>query len=103
MLYRQATTACLTAIVLMQAVNVYLCRSDRAAITGRPLFANRLITAGVALEIALILAIDYTAPGHALFGTAPLGYQAWLVVLPFAAVMLALDEAWKARRRMRPE
>ena len=27
-LYRQATTACLTAIVLMQVVNVHLCRSS---------------------------------------------------------------------------
>jgi magnesium-transporting ATPase (P-type) len=100
-LYRQTTTACLTAIVLMQAMNVYLCRSDRRAVVSGPLFKNPLLTAGVAAELALILAIDYTPLGQALFGTAPIGYQAWLVVLPFAAGMLLLDEVGKALRRRR--
>ena len=100
-LYRQTTTACLTAIVLMQAMNVYLCRSDRRAVVSGPLFKNPLLTAGVAAELGLILAIDYTPLGQALFGTAPIGYQAWLVVLPFAAGMLLLDEVGKALRRRR--
>jgi len=96
MLYRQATTACLTAIVVMQVMNVYLCRSRRASVVSRPLLSNPLIVAGVAAEVALILAIDYTPLGHALFGTAPIGYEAWLVVVPFAVAMLALDETRKA-------
>ena len=100
-LYRQATTACLTAIVLMQVVNVHLCRSRRASIASRPLLDNFLITLGIVAEVALILAIDYTAPGNAMFGTAPIGYEAWLVVLPFAVTMLALDEARKALVRWR--
>ncbi len=101
LLYRQATTACLTAIVLMQVVNVHLCRSRRTSIVSRPLFGNPLITAGIAAEVGLILAIDYTAVGNAVFGTAPIGYEAWLVVLPFAVAMLALDEARKAFVRWR--
>jgi magnesium-transporting ATPase (P-type) len=102
-LYRQATTACLTAIVCMQVVNVHLCRSRRSSVVSRRFFDNSLITLGVVAELALILSIDYTAPGHAMFGTAPLGYQAWLVILPFATAMLALEEARKAfvRRRER--
>ena len=99
--YRQATTACLTAIVLMQVVNVHLCRSRRTSIVSRPLFGNALITAGIVAEVGLILAIDYTASGNAVFGTAAIGYEAWLVVLPFAAAMLALDEAQKAFVRWR--
>jgi magnesium-transporting ATPase (P-type) len=95
-LYRQATTACLTAIVLMQVVNVHLCRSDRRSIFARPLFDNRLITAGIAAELALIVAIDYTAPGHGVFGTAALGYRAWLVMLPFMALMMLVEEGRKA-------
>jgi magnesium-transporting ATPase (P-type) len=35
-LYREATTACLTAIVLMQVVNVHLCRSRRKSIFTGP-------------------------------------------------------------------
>jgi magnesium-transporting ATPase (P-type) len=103
-LYRQATTACLTAIVMMQVVNVYLCRSRRTSILSGPLFDNPLITAGIVAELALILVIDYAAAGNALFGTAPIGYEAWLAVLPFAAAMLILEEARKAvvRWRERP-
>jgi len=49
----------------------------------------------------LILAIDYSAFGNAVFGTAPIGHEAWLVVLPFAVAMLALDEVQKAFVRWR--
>ena len=102
-LYRQATTACLTAIVCMQVANVHLCRGRRTSIVSRRFFGNPLITLGIVAEIALILSIDYTAPGHAMFGTAALGSEPWLVILPFAAGMLALEEARKAfvRRRER--
>jgi calcium-translocating P-type ATPase len=100
-LYQQATTACLTAIVLMQVVNVYLCRSRHASVVSRPLFDNSLMTLGIVAEVALILAIDYTGPGNAMFGTAPIGYHAWLVVLPFAVAMLLLEEARKALVRWR--
>ena len=99
--YRQATTACLTAIVLMQVVNVHLCRTRRSSIFSLPLFSNRLITAGIAAEIAIILLIDYTAVGNALFGTAPIGWTAWLFAVPFGIAMLMLDEARKAVIRSR--
>ena len=72
LLYRQATTACLTAIVLMQVMNVHLCRTRRAPIRSRRFFGNRLITAGIVTELVLILLIDYTSAGNAIFGTAPL-------------------------------
>ena len=101
MRYRQATTACLTAIVLMQVVNVHLCRSRRTSIVSRPFFGNTLITSGIIVEVGLILAIDYTASGNAVFGTAAIGYEAWLVVLPFAVAMLAVEEAQKAYVRWR--
>jgi hypothetical protein len=44
----------------------------------------------------VILAIDYTTPGNALFGTAPIGVRVWLFVLPFGAAMLLLEEGRKA-------
>jgi sodium/potassium-transporting ATPase subunit alpha len=97
--YRQATTACLTAIVLMQVVNVQLCRSRRTSIFAQPLFGNPLITLGIAAEMAIILVIDYTPAGQALFGTASIGWSAWAIVLPFALGTLMLDEARKAIMR----
>jgi calcium-translocating P-type ATPase len=99
--YRQATTACLTAIVLMQVVNVHLCRSRRRSVLSRPVFENRVIWAGIVSEVALILLIDYTSPGNAIFGTIPIGPGTWAFVLPFALTMLLLEEMRKAIVRRR--
>ena len=99
MIYRQATTACLTAIVLMQVVNVHVCRTRKASLFSLPLFANPLITAGIGAELVIILLVDYTPVGHRLFGTAPLGWRAWLIVLPCAMTMLILEEVRKAFMR----
>ena len=98
--YLQATTACLSAIVVMQIVNVYLCRSARESVFASSLGSNRLILAGIGAELLLILAIDYTHWGNQVFGTAPIGLDVWLFVIPFAAGMLILEEVRKyvARR-----
>jgi calcium-translocating P-type ATPase len=94
-LYRQATTACLSAIIVMQVVNVFLCRSAHESVRARGLLGNRLILLGLLVEIALILLIDYSAVGNRLFGTAPITLDVWLFVVPFAAAMLLLEEARK--------
>jgi magnesium-transporting ATPase (P-type) len=103
-LYREATTACLSAIVVTQIVNVFLCRSDRESAWRTGLGRNPLLLFGVCLEIALILAIDYTWPGHWVFATAPLGAEVWLFIVPFAGAMLFLEEVRKlaVRRGRRP-
>ena len=94
-LYLQATTACLSAIVVMQIANVFLCRSDRRSTFASGLFSNKLIVAGIAAEITLIALIDYTPWGNALIGTAPIPPAVWLFILPFALGMLALEELRK--------
>jgi sodium/potassium-transporting ATPase subunit alpha len=74
---------------------VYLCRSDRGSALGKPWLDNRLILAGLAVELALILAIDYTTIGNGIFGTAPIPAAVWLLIAPFAAAMLVLEEGRK--------
>ncbi len=101
-LYLQATTACLSAIVVMQIANVFLCRSERRSAFAFGLFSNKLILAGIAAEIALIAFIDYTPWGNRLFGTAPILLAVWLFILPFALGMLALEELRKWLVRARP-
>jgi magnesium-transporting ATPase (P-type) len=101
-LYLQATTATLSAIIVMQIVNVFICRSSRDSVFSQKLFGNPLIVVGVVLEIALILLIDYTPWGNALFGTLPIGVEVWLYVIPFAIAMLMLEEARKWWVRHRP-
>jgi magnesium-transporting ATPase (P-type) len=94
-LYLQATTACLSAIIVMQVVNVFACRGDRTSAFLFGLFSNPLILVGIAAEIALILLIDYTPWGNLLFGTAAIPLDVWLFVIPFALGMLALEEGRK--------
>jgi calcium-translocating P-type ATPase len=100
-LYRQATTACLAAIVVTQVANLFLCRSAREPAVASGLRSNPLILLGIATELALIAFIVYTPWGNTLFGTAPLDAAVWLFALPFAAAMFAAEESrkWLARRR----
>jgi magnesium-transporting ATPase (P-type) len=98
--YRAATTACLTAIVLMQVVNVHLCRTRRRSIVSERLFGNRVITTGIAIELIAILLIAYTPTGNAVFATAPIPLAVWGLALPFAASMLLLEEGRKAIVRL---
>ena len=71
-LYLQATTACLSAIIAMQVVNVFLCRHPVVSAFSRGHRRNRLIWYGIIFELVLLVLIDYTPWGNALFGTAPL-------------------------------
>jgi len=90
----QATTASLAAIIVMQSINVFLCRSDIRSVFSMPLLNNRLIVWGVALEFVLLVFFVYTPLGNALLQTAPLPGNFWWV-LPFAGGMLLLEEGRK--------
>jgi magnesium-transporting ATPase (P-type) len=95
-LYLQATTACLTAIIAMQVVNVLLCRHPTMSLFARGHRRNRLIWYGIGFELLLVLLINYTPWGNALFGTAPFGIEVWLFIIPFGIGMLLLEEGRKA-------
>jgi sodium/potassium-transporting ATPase subunit alpha len=100
--YLQATTACLSAIIVMQIVNVFLCRSPTRSVFSTGLRGNTLIIIGVISEITILVLIAYTPWGNSLLGTAPVGEKVWGVIIPFAAGMFLLEELrkWLARRRL---
>lgn len=100
-IYLQATTACLLGIVLAQVANLFVCRHPRLPAWHFPLFGNRLLLAGVVTELLLLLAIVYTPPGNALFGTAPLPADIWLLGGMLALGLAASEEIRKfiARRQ----
>jgi len=93
--YLQATTACLATIIVMQVVNVFLCRHPRRSAFTFALWSNRLLWLGIAVEVALIMGIVYTPIGHKIFGTAPLPAHVWLLAAAFAIAMLAMEELRK--------
>ena len=95
-LYLQATTACLTTIVMMQVMNVFLCRHPLKSSLSFGLFSNPLIWLGIAAELLMMLFIIYTPAGNWLFGTAPVGADVWLIALALAGLMGGLEEIRKA-------
>jgi calcium-translocating P-type ATPase len=99
-LYLEATTACLSSIIVMQVANVFICRSPSESTFTRGMFSNRFLAAGIAVELTLIALVDYTPLGNAVFGTVPIPGAVWLFTLPFACGMLVLEEVrkWMVRR-----
>ncbi|MGE5048481.1 MAG: cation-translocating P-type ATPase [Deltaproteobacteria bacterium] len=100
-LYLRATAACLATVVVMQVANVFVCRDEREPVTARGPFENPLLLAGIAVELALLAVVVYTAPGQAIFGTAPLLARDWLLTVPCALALLALEELRKKLVRAR--
>lgn len=94
-IYLQATTACMSAIVLAQMVNVFVCRHPQLPFWRFGLRENPLLLLGLAVEAGVLLAIVYTAPGNQLFGTAPLPLDIWLTILPFALLLGVIEEIRK--------
>jgi sodium/potassium-transporting ATPase subunit alpha len=95
-LYLRATTGCLAAIVLAQMINVFVCRDPLLPAWRFAPLGNRLLLAGLAVELSLLLAIVYTPWGNRLFGTAALPTDVWLYALPFALAMGLAEELRKA-------
>jgi len=94
-LYRQATTACLTAIIVTQIANVFACRSSRESVFSLGFFTNRLIFAGIAFEILLQLLIVYNPFGNEIFATRPISFSTWATLIPFALLLFFSEELRK--------
>jgi len=57
---------------------------------------------GIAPELILDALIIYTPLGNSLFGCSPIGANVWLLLIPFALLLLVADELRKyvVRRSM---
>ncbi len=95
LLYMQATTACLTAIIVTQVANVFACRSFREPVLKIGFFSNKLIFIGIAFEILLQIFIVYHPWGNMIFATAPISFNIWLILIPFAIFLFIAEEIRK--------
>jgi sodium/potassium-transporting ATPase subunit alpha len=98
-LYMQATTACLTAIVVTQIANVFACRSARESVFRLGLFSNPLIFVGITVELIFQAFIVYHPIGNRIFATAPLPLTIWVILIPFALFLFAAEELRKSISR----
>ena len=99
-LYMQATTACLTAIIVTQVANVFACRSFNESVFKLGFFSNRLIFIGIAFELALQLFIVYHPWGNRVFSTYPIPAYVWFVLIHFAIILFAAEEIRKFTARI---
>lgn len=93
--YLQATSACLATIVVMQVINVFLCRHPRRSLLACGFGGNGYLWLGIVAELAVIVVILYTPSGNWLFGTAAIGGTTWLLAIACAALMCVLEELRK--------
>jgi sodium/potassium-transporting ATPase subunit alpha len=100
LLYKTAITSFFAAVVICQVANVLICRTRRQSILSAGIFANKLIWAGIAVELALLAAISHLPFLQPFFGTAPIGWFELSLGLPFAIAILLGDEfrRWLIRR-----
>jgi calcium-translocating P-type ATPase len=99
-LYERATTMTLAGIVAAQIGNVFACRTERESVFRVGLFRNRLVLAGIVVEVVLLVGLILVPPLRDLFGLAPLTPREWAPLLAFPAIVLGLEEGrkWLARR-----
>ena len=63
------------------------------------MFSNRLLPAGIALELVFAAALISLPPWQPIFGTAALGPAEIAFLLPFPLIVWAADEAYRWRSR----
>jgi magnesium-transporting ATPase (P-type) len=97
--YREALTMTQAGIVVSQFFNSFAVRTDAQSVFAVGVFSNRpLVFAGL-FGIGIMCAISYLPALQAVFNTAPLSLADWLLLVLFGAVLLAAEEARKARLR----
>jgi sodium/potassium-transporting ATPase subunit alpha len=95
LLYMQATTACLTAIIVTQVANVFACRSFSESVFSTGFFSNKLIFIGIAFELMLQLFIVYHPWGNKIFSTYPIPANIWFILIHFAIILFIAEEMRK--------
>jgi sodium/potassium-transporting ATPase subunit alpha len=94
-IYLQATTACLTAIIVTQIANVFACRSFKESVFRLGIFTNKLIFGGILFEILLQVFIVYHPFGNKIFSTYPISLNTWSILIPFAFFLFFAEEMRK--------
>lgn len=94
-IYRQATTMTLAAIVACQVGNLFACRSDWSSVFRQSWSNNSLLWLGITVEcVALLAFIDFPL-FRKVFGTASLANWHWLFLLACPPTLIGTEELRK--------
>ena len=89
----------IAAIVACQVGTAFAARTQHAPLRQIGLTSNRLLLAGITLELVFAAAVVYRPPLQALFGTAALSAWVLATLLPMPVFVWGVDEVYRARRR----
>jgi magnesium-transporting ATPase (P-type) len=93
--YREATTMALTAIVFSQVGAVLNARTVKQSVFSVGLFKNRKVLIGIVFEICLMAFMIYVPFMQDIFNTAPLSLWEWIFLFLIPIPTVALDEIRK--------
>ena len=90
LVYRQATTMALAAIVFCQIGAVLCCRTEKQSVFKVGLLSNKRILKGIVFEILVISLIIYIPLLQGIFQTAAIGIKEWafLIITPIPIVII---------------
>lgn len=91
-LYMQAITAFFAAVIVCQIANVFTSRTRRQSIFTTGLFSNRMVLLGIASELLILAFIVYNPLVNLIFNTAAISMKYVLIAVPFALLLLGVDE-----------
>lgn len=94
--YLLATTVFFAGVVMAQVGNAFACRTEKERIRQLGLLSNRFLLAGIAVEIAVALALIYAQPLAAVFGHVPLPPFVWPGLILYAPILFMLE--WVRKR-----
>jgi len=100
MVYREATTLTVAAIVFAQIGMVLNCRTVSESVFKVGLFVNKQVIKGIIVEIILVIALMYIPFLQNIFHTSPISIEGWLFLLAIPIPVVLIDEVrkWFIRR-----
>jgi Ca2+-transporting ATPase len=96
-----AQTIAFTTLVCSELLRAYTSRSEYYSIFKVGVFTNKWMVYATAASFLLMLAVLYVPAFQPFFGTVPLGFSDWLIMLPFMFVAPIVAEITKAYLRAR--
>jgi len=94
-LYMQAITAFFSAVVICQIANVFASRTRFQSVFSMGLLSNRLVLLGIVSELLILAFIIWNPFSNLIFNTAPIDLRYMLLAVPFAVLLLGVDELRK--------
>jgi Ca2+-transporting ATPase len=98
-----AQTVAFATLILSELLRAYTARSERYSLFKIGVFGNKWMQYAVGASFVLLLVVIYVPFLQVIFGTVPLDFRDWMVMIPFILLASVAAEITKAITRRRAE